>query len=142
MSMDHFAAMANRQHAEKEKQRREAAQQIDMENNAFTEELERRKKWAEQQKVLQKEAAAAKRAKAEKIDEENRAEMVKCLSALGTFLACVGRPVTGFYVNPGGETITVHRETESIRVQGCNITDTQARWKTLSMIVSAVIGGR
>ena len=142
MSMDHFAAMANRQHAEKEKQRREDAQHIDMDNNALAHEIERRRQWAAQQEVQRKEAEKERLDELEKIDEKNRERMIQDLSALARFFDAVGRPVTGFYVNPGGETITVHRETESIRVQGCNITDTQARWKTLSMIVSAVIGGR
>lgn len=137
--VDMFAAAANRTY---QKQREEAAQQplFTMEDNALARVIE------DQKKVRAEEAAEAARRRAEmELDRrqkevQNAMEMARYLEAAKVMLNAIGRPVKSFYINPGGEVITVHCETESIRVPGMNLSCRELRWISLRKVIEAVIG--
>ena len=132
--MDIFAAGANRQ------TRQEAKPIYDLEHNALRDVIEQQKRVrAEevQERQRRHEEIARDRERKEASDAE---EMLRYLEAMKKMLSEIGRPVESFFINPGGEVITVHRKTETIRVQGLNISSRQMRWISLRKVIEAIIG--
>jgi len=137
--VDMFAAAANRTY---QKQREEAAQQplFTMEDNALARVIE------DQKKVRAEEAAAAARRRAEaerdRLEKEAAAiaEFEFFLESTKYMFAAVGRAVESFYVNPGGEVVTVHRPSEAITVKGLNLSNRQMRLISLRRVIEAVLG--
>lgn len=100
---------------------------------------ERRKAREEEAREQEQRRAAYEEAKRLK-EAEDIADMERLLSAGKKLMNEVGRQVDSFYINPGGEVITVHRPTESIRVNVGNISSRQTRLIALRMVIEHVIG--
>lgn len=139
MSMDCFAAGANAAYLKRKKESAPAAEYT-MERNAFADVI------AEQRAVRAQEAEEArqKREAYRKAEEEkyrkDEAEMQQYLNALGALLEALGRPVKSWYINPGGERIVAHRETESVSVMlRGGISDRQKRWNATARMLNAVL---
>lgn len=134
MSMDLFGAGANRAAQQKEQL------QFTMENNALRDVIEHQKRIrAEEAEENRQRRAKYESAQAEK-QAADIAEMENYLEAMKGMLSIIGRPVESFFINPGGEVITVHRQTETIRIQGLNLSSRQMRWISLRKVIEAIIG--
>lgn len=134
---DLFGVAANRA---EQKRKEQDLRLFTMEDNALARVMEQRRSIREEEaEENRRRKAEYDRAIAEK-EAENIAEMEHYLQAAKGMLILIGRPVKGFYINPGGEVITIHRETESIKVQGLNLTSRQMRWISLRKVIEAVIG--
>ncbi len=138
MSMDVFGAAANRQ--EQKKKEEQDMKLFSMEDNALVRVMEQRKAIkAEEEEERRLRRAQYEHAQAAK-QAADIAEMEYFLQAVKGMLILIGRPVESFFINPGGEVITVHRETESIKVQGLNLSSRQMRWISLRKVIEATIG--
>ena len=132
--MDIFAAGANRN------TQKQTKPLYDMEHNALRDVIEHQKRIrAEEAEENRQRRAKYESAQAEK-QAADIAEMENYLEAMKGMLSIIGRPVESFFINPGGEVITVHRQAETIRIQGLNLSSRQMRWISLRKVIEAIIG--
>lgn len=131
-----FASAANYQEA-KIKQNE---QKFTMENNALARLIDQSRRNREEDLKEAEEARKQVELDRQRKEAADFSEMERFLQSAAVMLQEVGRPIEGWYINPGGEVITVYRETESVRVQIGNLSSRQMRWIALRKVIAAVIG--
>lgn len=115
-------------------------QEITLENNALVRVIEQQRKVRAEEEAEREQRRAEYRAAKDKRNAEDLKELMFYLETAKKLLAVLGRPVESFYMEPGGETLSAHRKTETVRVHVGKIDSIELKRIAVRRVIESIIG--